>query len=56
MDEAMLGVGAEWWRSKGPTWGRMVSGRHVKSRIDLVFYKGEEMVRKVKKVKLLSDH
>ena len=33
-----------------------MSGRHVKSRIDLVFYQGEEMVKKVKKIKLLSDH
>ena len=56
LDEAMLHVGAEWWKTKGPTWERIVSGRHVKSRIELVFYKGEEMVRKVRKVKLLSDH
>ena len=48
LDEAMLDVGAEWWRTKAPTWERIVSGRHVKSRIDLVFYKGEEMVKKVK--------
>ena len=34
----------------------MVSERHAKSRIDLIFIKEEEMVRKVKKTKLLSDH
>ena len=52
----MLEVGAEWRKTKRPTWERMVRGRHIKSRIDLVFYKGEEIVRKVRKVKLLSDH
>ena len=56
LDEAMLEVGAEWWKTTGLTWERMVSGRHVKSRIDLVFYEGEEMVRKVKKVKRVFDH
>ena len=34
----------------------MVSGRHVKSSIDLVFYKWEEIVRKVRQLNLLSDH
>ena len=34
---AMLDVGAEWWNTKGPTWEKMVSGRHVNSRIHLVF-------------------
>ena len=28
----------------------------MKSRIDLIFYKGEEMIRKVSRVKLLSEH
>ena len=56
LDEAMLDVGAGWWRTKGPIWERIASGRYGNSRIDLVFYKGGEMVKKVTKVKLLSDH
>lgn len=56
MNEAILDVGAEWWKTKGPTWQRVVGGRFVKSRIDLIFFKGEEMIRKVKRVKLLSDY
>ena len=36
--EAMLDVRAEWWKTNGPTWEKMVTERHVKSRIDLVFY------------------
>ena len=56
LDEAMLDVGAEWWKTKEPTWKRIVNGKHVKSRIDLGFYQGEEMVKKVKKVNLRSDH
>ena len=56
LDEAMLDVGAEWWKTQGLTWDRRVSGRYVKSRIYLIFYKGEELVKRVRKVKLLSDH
>ena len=52
----MLEVVVEWWKTKGLTWERMVSGRHVKSRIDLIFYKGEKIIRKVRKLKLLLDH
>ena len=56
MDKAMLEVWAEWWKTKGPSCGRILSGKQVKCRSDLIFYKGEEMIRIVQKVKLLSDY
>lgn len=51
----MLEVVAEWWKTKEPIWERVVSGKHVKGRIDLILYKRNEIIRRVRKVKLLSS-
>ena len=56
LHEAAEEVGASWIRPDGPTWERKVGGKVKQSRIDLVFAKGVEVIGKIGKAKLASDH
>src|SRR6266576_2816363 len=56
LEEAIMEVGAEIFKTKGPTWERVVKGKQQQSRIDLVFAKGDQIVDRLRKHKLGSDH
>ena len=49
-------MGASWIGPDGPIWEKNVGRKVKQSRIDLVFAKGVEVIGKIGKAKLASDH